>query len=227
MPQLINKSLVNQIYARFIVEAGGAGVDEWSLYFNVAAQLYPSHFTFKPYAVLGWPMRMGDWLPQVTPAAPLFENYYPQNYEAGGMFASLDPLGDVEAKTARYLAALVQARQVECELGHLVLRVGPTGLSFAGGPVVAGNDNVCRVLLLNGATGASAVSGRIEMFLAEESGAPLGGESAVLGDACWLPLIPPERAGRYELSFFATLDSGARFEVRAPLEAVVDRGANP
>jgi hypothetical protein len=227
MPQLINKSLVNQIYTRFIVEARDAGFDEWSLYFNVAAHLYPSHFTFKPYAVLGWPMRMGDWLPQVAPAEPLFENYYPQNYEPDGMFASLDPLGDVEAKTARYLAALVQARRVESAPGHLVLRVGPTELSFAGGPVIAGRDNVRRVLLLNGATGASAVKGRIEMFLAGESGTARGGESAALGEVCWLPLIPPERAGRYELSFFATLDSGARLEVRAPLEVVVDRGANP
>ena len=60
------------------------------------------------------------------------------------------------------------------------------------------------------------------MFLADASGAVFSGEGVSLGEVCWLPLLPPERPGLYQLRFFATLDTGARLEARAPLEVVAD-----
>jgi hypothetical protein len=63
MPQIVNKSLVNQIFDRFVIDPEGPAYDEWSLYFNVAHHLYPRHFVTKPYGTLGWPMRPGDWAP--------------------------------------------------------------------------------------------------------------------------------------------------------------------
>src|SRR5262249_26474673 len=77
MPQIVNKSLMREIFDRFVPSLDSQAFDEWSLYFNVAGQLFPNNVRAKPYAALGWPMRMGDWLPQVTPEAPAFENYYP------------------------------------------------------------------------------------------------------------------------------------------------------
>jgi hypothetical protein len=74
MPQIINKSVCNKIFDRF-VDIRGPAYDEWSLYFNVASQLYPSHFTQQPYSTLGWPMRTGDWFPELTPLEPAFENH--------------------------------------------------------------------------------------------------------------------------------------------------------
>ena len=73
-----------------------------------AARARSSPFGAKPYGTLGWPMRPGDWLPELEPLDPAFENYYPQNYEAaeGGMFVGLKPLGDLDAKTNRAAAAL-------------------------------------------------------------------------------------------------------------------------
>ncbi len=222
VPQIINKRLVNQIYDRFMVDADHAWLDEWSLYFNVAAHLYPAHFRFAPYATLGWPMRMGDWFPQVTPEEPLFENYYPQNYEPDGMFLGLKPRGDAEAKVKRSLAALARARRVELD-GQLVLMVSPAGLAFvAGGAVIAGKENVRRILLLNGTRDGGAVKGKLEMFLADANGALLRGEAVTLGEVCWLPFVPPERPGLYQLRFFATLEQGARLEARAPLELIAD-----
>ena len=100
MPQIVNKSLANEIFDRFVISPDGPAYDEWSLYFNIAQQLYPRHFATKPYGALGWPMRPGDWLPEIEPMEPAFENYYPQNYESAerGMFVGLNPLGDLEAK---------------------------------------------------------------------------------------------------------------------------------
>ena len=57
IPQIINKGLVNEIFDRFVIRPDGPAYDEWSLYFNVASQLYPRHFATKPYGTLGWPMR--------------------------------------------------------------------------------------------------------------------------------------------------------------------------
>jgi hypothetical protein len=230
VPQIINKSLATQILDRFVVDPDGPAYDEWSIYFNVAADLYPAHFRFAPYVTLGWPMRMGDWFPQVTPQQPLFENYYPQNYAPVGMFAGLAPLGNVEPKMRRYGMALARAQRAERDgqdgvrPRQLVLMVGPAGLSFvAGGPVLAGKENVRRILLINGTrNGWGTLRGKLDMFLADASGAVFSGEGISLGEVCWLPPLPPERPGLYQLRFFATLDTGARLEARATLEVVAD-----
>ena len=66
MPQVINKALCNSIFDRF-VNATGPPYDEWSLYFNVAAYLYRNHFDLRPYSTLAWPMRTGDWFPEIEP----------------------------------------------------------------------------------------------------------------------------------------------------------------
>ena len=233
MPQIVNKSLVNEIFDRFVTSRDAPAYDEWSLYFNVASQLYPQHFAAKPYGTLGWPMRPGDWLPELEPLDPAFENYYPQNYEAaeGGMFVGLKPLGDLAAKTKRAAAALRQARRAELEGGGahapspLALIVAPDGLKFVGpGTILAGARNVRRILLLNGAADVTLVTGSLDMFVTEPRGTPVRGESVRLGDACWIPLLPPDKPGLYAIRFFAALDSGARLEARGLLTVVADEG---
>ena len=233
MPQIVNKSLVNEIFDRFVTSRDARPYDEWSLYFNVASQLYPRHFTAKPYGALGWPMRPGDWLPELELLDPAFENYYPQNYEAadGGMFVGLKPLGDLDAKTNRAAAALEQARRAELEGGGahapspLALIVAPDGLRFVGpGTILAGMRNVRRILLLNGAGDVTLVTGSLDMFVTEPRGTPVRGESVRLGEVCWIPLLPPDKPGLYAIRFFAALDSGQRLEARGLLTVVADEG---
>ena len=193
----------------------------------------PQHFRAKAYGALGWPMRPGDWPPELEPLDPAFENYYSQNYEAaeGGMFAGLKPLGDLDAKTNRAAAALRQARRAELEGGGahapspLALIVAPDGLRFVGlGTILAGRSNVRRILLLNGAGDVTLVTGRLDMFVTEPRGTPVGGESVRLGEVCWIPLLPPDKPGLYAIRFFAALDSGARLEARGLLTVVADEG---
>lgn len=233
MPQIVNKSLITEIFDRFVTSRDAPPYDEWSLYFNVAAQLYPHHFTAKPYGALGWPMRPGDWLPELEPLDPAFENYYPQNYEAaeGGMFAGLKPLSDLAAKTERAATALRQARRAELEGGGahapspLALIVAPDGLKFVGpGTILGGKRNVRRILLRNGAGDVTLVTGRLDMFVTEPRGTPVRGESVRLGGVCWIPLLPPDKPGLYAIRFFAALDSGARLEARGLLTVVADEG---
>jgi glycosyltransferase involved in cell wall biosynthesis len=231
MPQIVNKSLANEIFDRFVTNRDAPPYDEWSLYFNVAGQLYPRHFAAKPSSALGWPMRPGDWLPELEPLDPAFENYYPQNYEAaeGGMFAGLKPLGDLDAKSERTAKALAQARRAEFEgdgahaPSPLALIVAPEGLKFVGnGTILAGKRNVRRILLLNGAGDVTLVTGRLDMFVTEPRGTPVRGENVCLGEVCWIPLLPPDRPGLYAIRFFAALDSGVRLEARGLLTVVAD-----
>lgn len=230
MPQIVNKSLANELFARFVPSPTSPAYDEWSLYFNVAAQLYPKNFKIEPYSTLGWPMRMGDWLPQMTPEAPVFENYYRENYRQGGMFAGLKPLGDLDTKTARTFEALAKARMVERDGGGahdpgiMALVLTPSALKFvASGTVVAGKANVRRILLINGAGTPDAVRGKLEMFLTEPRGAPVGGESVTLGEVTWLPLLPPDRPGLYPIRFFAALSTGAKLEARGLITVIEDK----
>jgi hypothetical protein len=229
MPQIVNKSLANEIFDRFVIGPVGPAYDEWSLYFNVAQQLYPRHFATKPYGALGWPMRPGDWLPEFEPADPAFENYYPENYKAEerGMFVGLSPLGDLEAKTQRSLEALNQARHAEINGGGahspglLALIVTPEALKFVGsGTVLAGTHKVRRLLLVNGARDVTLTTGKLDMFVTELRGTPVRGESVRLGEVCWIPLLPPDKPGLYAIRFFAGLDSGARLEARGLLTVV-------
>jgi hypothetical protein len=230
MPQIVNKRLVNEIYDRFVIDADHAWLDEWSLYFNVASQLYPRHFAAEPYGTLGWPMRTGDWFPDITPRQPAFENYYTENYGAAGVFTGLQPLSDLEAKTERTLDAIAHARTIEMDgggghsPGTLALILTKDALSFmASGTVVAGKANVRRILLIDGAQNAGTLKGKLDMFVTDPHGAVVGGESVAIGDVCWMPLLPPERPGLYAIRFFATLDSGERLEARGGLTVIGDK----
>jgi glycosyltransferase involved in cell wall biosynthesis len=229
MPQIVNKSLANEIFGRFVISPDGPAYDEWSLYFNVAHQLYPRNFATRPYGTLGWPMRPGDWLPEIEPMEPAFENYYPQNYEAAerGMFVGLNPLGDLAAKTQRMRQALDQARRAEIKGGGahspgiLTLIVTPEALKFVGsGTILAGKRNVRRLLLVKGVSDVTPVTGKLDMFITEPRGTPVAGESVRLGEVCWIPFLPPDKPGLYAIRFFAALDSGARLEARGLLTVV-------
>jgi glycosyltransferase involved in cell wall biosynthesis len=234
MPQVLNKRLVNEIYDRLVISPEKAWLDEWSIYFNVAGALYPLHFTARPYAALGWPMRIGDWYPEIVPEDFAFENYYPENYEAGGLFAGLQPLGDLETKSARTREAFAHAKHVEFDGGGahapapLALIVGEDGLTFINkGTILAGRVNVRRILLINRSGAASPPRGTLEMFVTEPLGAPIRGETVALGEVCWIPLIPPERAGLYAIRFFAALEDGRRLETQGLLTIVAAEPQHP
>jgi hypothetical protein len=228
MPQIINKSVCNLIFDKFVNAPGVPAYDEWSLYFNVAGQLCPNHFMQLPYGALGWPLRTGDWFPEVTPQQPAFENYYPQNYARakGGLFLGLDPLGDLSVKVRRTLESHALAHRVELTgdgihyPGILGLIVRPDGLKFvATGTVFAGRLNIRRLLLINGSPNGAPMKGMIEMFVINSIGAVVDGESVRLGQVSWIPLRPPENEGFYQLKFFANLDGGG-FETRGRITVI-------
>ena len=82
MPQIVNKSLVNEIYDRFVPAPDAPRSTNGRSISTSPRSSTRDISTAKPYETLGWPMRTGDWFPEIAPADPAFENYYPQNYDA-------------------------------------------------------------------------------------------------------------------------------------------------
>jgi hypothetical protein len=95
------------------MDADHAWHDEWSLYFNVACQLYPDVFAPCRPELLAGRCAPGTGCRRPCPTDPAFENYYSANYAPDGMFAGLSPRGDREAKIDRALAAFARARHAE------------------------------------------------------------------------------------------------------------------
>lgn len=85
MPQIIDK----ERFVEFLDKHPGVesmGVDEWSTYFNWLQNDYPYLLKQAPYVTMGWPGSPTDWKMQVIPEACLFENFYDELYEKGGIF---------------------------------------------------------------------------------------------------------------------------------------------
>jgi len=110
MPQLIYRDCYRACLERFAPEWDGAALCEWSLYFNYAASEFKERFHApQPYLTFCWPDAPYTWPLYVEPQDLLFENFYPQFYGAGRVFAGLaetpgpDNAGEVNsAKEARW-----------------------------------------------------------------------------------------------------------------------------
>ena len=85
MPQIIDR----EIYLEMLdthKELESLGVDEWSVYFNYLQYHYPNLVSVEPYLTIGWPAHGFDGPLYTMPQAFIFENYYDELYEKGGIF---------------------------------------------------------------------------------------------------------------------------------------------
>ena len=91
MPQVIDRELWNTAFGHFDRLMQQNMVCEWSLYFNIAPVIAPDRFASpRPFETLCWPRFPGEWPWWVDPNGPSFENFYPELYEANGLFEHLD-----------------------------------------------------------------------------------------------------------------------------------------
>ena len=85
-PQVIDKRIFLEMLA---VHPGimDKGYDEWSTYFNFGQFRCPDRYESVPYLSMSWPGAPTDWEMQVIPQKFVFENYYPEQYKDGNLFA--------------------------------------------------------------------------------------------------------------------------------------------
>jgi len=115
-PQVLNTHWARSIY-RTHAAALAQGMDEWSLYFNIAIGQYPQAFRLRSLRALAWPARPSDWLAPNVPVCPYFENVYPELYTCHGLFFGLHDvtrtLHQAQLKFARYQRHFQQAWRLQ------------------------------------------------------------------------------------------------------------------
>lgn len=116
MPQVMKVDHWRRAFELSDRVGGGALVDEWSLYFNIAAAERPDDFEPPlPFRTLAWPQWPHEWPYHVRPHPIRFENHYPEHETTGGLFAGLGPVDSDAAALER----IVAWRTAELAIGSL------------------------------------------------------------------------------------------------------------
>ncbi len=116
MPQIINKSILQEAGNFFSAYSANYPLCEWSAYFNYAQSRHNNLFLPpKPFRTLCWPDCPTCWPHYVKPEQPLFENFSPMLYERGQPFYGLPTELDRETQTAMSVEKII--RWYEYELG--------------------------------------------------------------------------------------------------------------
>lgn len=90
MPQIINKHFLNEA-CQALAQEPKKNIAEWEAYFNYCYQHHPERFNApQPYETLCWPAYPTDWLLYLQPKEYCFENFYPEAYAAGNVFAGIN-----------------------------------------------------------------------------------------------------------------------------------------
>lgn len=85
-PQAVDK----RIFLEMLEKHKGietTGYCDWSTYFNFAQYYYPDLYDAVPYVSMSWPGAPTDWNMQYIPNKFVFENFYPEQYAQGELFA--------------------------------------------------------------------------------------------------------------------------------------------
>lgn len=195
MPQIINKKLVNEIYDLYLTDARNHGVDEWSLYFNIAKFEMPGNFSVQKYQTLSWPGNATDWVSDVAQEGFSFQNYYDSSEH--GISEIVTENSD---KIIAYRDEMEFMRSLELsDSSHpLLLGISSDRLAFnrAEFVVKAGRQSLRRILVLKK---TSDTIGKIYVKISPADEA-VDENYLTIVDAVhsnWFPLNPPNNAGNY------------------------------
>lgn len=200
MPQVINKEIVNTVYDRHLSDPRFDGMDEWSVYFNIAIFNYPEKFICKEYQTFNWPGNATDWVCDVIPDNYRFQNYY-DNSENG-----IDGLLSKQTDTIKhYHESLVKYKELESgeDYSPIVLLFKDGMIKFVNQSinVKAGRQSLRRIFLLNN-SGATRTFEHVTINItpAESGVDEIYSVSFDKVNATWLPLNPPIKNGLYQLT---------------------------
>ncbi len=121
MPQIIDRTLYQQVTEAVDASAARYALCEWSIYGNLGRRLSPDTFAEpEPYATLAWPQYPSEWPRQVIPDRYLFENFHPELYAENGLFAGLDTtLTSIEQADTDALEKVVRWHRMERSVNQL------------------------------------------------------------------------------------------------------------
>lgn len=90
MPQVIHKPILAEVWDLVARLTDARALCEWTMYFNAGRALHPDAFCDpQPFRTLAWPQYPNEWPWWVRPPEYVFENFYPDLYAPGHLFAGL------------------------------------------------------------------------------------------------------------------------------------------
>ena len=110
-PQIINKTIFQEVVDKFFDIGLSKPIDEWSTYFNYGVSLYPCLFNKKLFEILSWPATPTDWETVFLPTEYSFENYYKSLYDTG-FFNESDSYEEKIQKKKQQLAPYIKSKQM-------------------------------------------------------------------------------------------------------------------
>jgi len=120
MPQAIDKAVFLEAVAMARRVAPTISLCEWSVYGNLGRQLAPERFAPpEPYLTLAWPEYPNQWRRAVVPHEYAFENFYPQLYEPGHLFAGLPTALDPTRVEQDAVEKLLRWRRLDLAIRRL------------------------------------------------------------------------------------------------------------
>ncbi|EPZ8123181.1 glycosyltransferase family 4 protein [Yersinia enterocolitica] len=196
MPQIINKKLVNEIYDKYLKDKRNQGVDEWSIYFNIASFYFPNNFLSKEYRCFSWPGNPSDWPCDVIPPEFDFQNYYdsPEN--------GINEIVKDSDKMIAYKNGLEKVKETEIknadgwvEPVSLLVDIDKLSFSVPSFNLIAGPIHLRRVIVLN----KTSEHFEIDMTVFDSTLAEIRREHYNSRDSIWFPLFPPAEPGVYSM----------------------------
>lgn len=133
MPQVIDRTIWTDAFAEWDAlhrgaDAWGANpsmVDEWSLHHNWGRRFAPTQFISpRRYRTLGWPQYPHEWARLVRPQTISFENFYPELYGPGGLFAGIPTACDPSTDAARALVKIQRWNELDYRMDRLTAPEG-------------------------------------------------------------------------------------------------------
>ncbi|MDI9219887.1 glycosyltransferase [Pantoea sp. EA-12] len=199
MPQVINKKLVNDIYNRFLADERNWGMDEWSIYFNIAYFTYPHKFELKTYEAFGWPGNSSDWVVNKIAEKFTFQNYYPN--PQNGCSEVLNSNSEV---LQGYREEVTKAHQVELFDKPIVILINKNQASFNSNEfsVLKAQQNMRRILIQ-----CDKLVNTINLELKNDTETITA--SHTLKDSIWIPFYPPDASGKYILKVLIEVDGNS------------------
>jgi hypothetical protein len=120
MPQAIDKALAIESFDVAERVTGGIEFDEWSLPINYAIQQAPERFTApRTFRTMCWPQYPHEWPYWRRPEDLTFENFYPELYQPGRLFAGISTALDADRPEQQAFAKLDRWHTFDLEAAQL------------------------------------------------------------------------------------------------------------
>lgn len=120
MPQILDRELTQQAYAAASRLTDSTEFCEWTLPIGVARMMAPDLFAEpRPFATMCWPRLPHEWPFWVRPEELVFENFYPDLYEAGHLFDGLPTALDAQHAERHAFEKMSRWYRFDLEAGRL------------------------------------------------------------------------------------------------------------